>query len=182
MTPAGAGPSMSAAFGETPGALDDCKGFCREYRVVRIRMQRLGRRHRPFYRIGAVDSRVKRDGKVLESLGWYDPIAKEEDKQLSLNGERIQHWLSQGAIPSETVADLLAKNDLLPEKLKAEWEGRRQRRRDLVQKRIDAKTEAERAEAEKAAAAAAAAEAEKAKAEAAKAEAEAAKAAESSEG
>jgi small subunit ribosomal protein S16 len=80
--------------------------------VVKIRMSRLGRPHKPFYRINAVDSRVKRDGAVIETLGWYDPCAQ-KGKQIELNGERIKYWISKGAQPSETVADLLVKNSLV---------------------------------------------------------------------
>ncbi|MEZ6244283.1 MAG: 30S ribosomal protein S16 [Phycisphaerales bacterium] len=93
--------------------------------MVRIRMQRLGRRHRPFYRISAIDQRTRRNGRVIEALGWFDPLAKDESKQIELKGERIQYWLSQGAQPTETVEDLLARHDLLPDKMKAAWEARR---------------------------------------------------------
>ncbi|MCE2652168.1 MAG: 30S ribosomal protein S16 [Planctomycetaceae bacterium] len=79
--------------------------------MVKIRMKRMGRPHRPFYRINAVDSRVKRDGKVIENLGWYDPMAP--GKNYELNAERIKHWLDHGAQPSETIMDLLAKNGLV---------------------------------------------------------------------
>lgn len=54
-----------------------------------------------------MDSRSPRDGRVIEQLGWYDPNAEENDKQLSLNRERIEYWLSVGAQPSETVRQLL---------------------------------------------------------------------------
>lgn len=96
-----------------------------EFPVVRIRMQRFGRTHRPFYRINAVDARVKRDGKVIEALGWYDPIARDPGKQVELKGERIKDWLSRGAQPSETVLDLLGRHELLDGKMKAEWEAQR---------------------------------------------------------
>ena len=81
--------------------------------MVRIRMARMGRPHRPFYRINAVDSRVKRDGAVIEQLGWYNPMAKGGEKSLDLNLERIKHWLKVGAQPSETVRDMLAKQGLV---------------------------------------------------------------------
>lgn len=81
--------------------------------MVRIRMKRMGRTHRPFYRINAVEKREKRDGKVLENLGWYDPIATDADKQVHLKAERIKHWLGAGAQPSDTVMDLLAKHGLV---------------------------------------------------------------------
>ncbi len=81
--------------------------------MVRIRMSRLGRKHRPFFRINAVEKRTQRDGKILEALGWYDPMAKDEAKAVELNAERIKHWLTMGAQPSDTVNDLLAKHGLI---------------------------------------------------------------------
>ena len=89
--------------------------------LVRIRMQRLGRTHRPFYRINAVDIRVKRNGKVIENLGWYNPVERDESKQVLLKTDRILEWLGKGAQPSETVLDLLGKAELLEGKLKNEW-------------------------------------------------------------
>ncbi len=80
--------------------------------MVRIRLKRMGRRNRPFYRINAIEKRTRRDGVVLENLGWYDPIAK-EGKQVLLKEERIKHWLSTGAQPTETVSTLLAKANLI---------------------------------------------------------------------
>ncbi len=75
-------------------------------------MKRMGRRHRPFYRINAMDTRSPRDGRVIEELGYYDPIEKDESKQLKLNTERIKYWLEQGAATSETVGDILKKNGI----------------------------------------------------------------------
>lgn len=80
--------------------------------MVRIRMSRIGRPHRPFYRISAVDQRTKRDGKVIEPLGWYDPMALDKTKQLELKADRIKHWLSMGAQPTDTVKDILVKHSL----------------------------------------------------------------------
>jgi small subunit ribosomal protein S16 len=76
--------------------------------MVVLRLKRLGRSGRPFYRINAIDKRAPRDGRVIEELGWFDPIAKEE-KQLSVNTERADYWLSVGAQPSDTVASLLKR-------------------------------------------------------------------------
>ncbi len=76
---------------------------------VRIRLTRLGRRNRPFYRIGAFDNRTRRDGEMIEQLGHYDPLNKNEAEQVRLNEERIRYWLSVGAKPSETVASFLRK-------------------------------------------------------------------------
>ena len=77
--------------------------------AVKIRMSRMGRRHRPFFRINVIDSRTPRDGRVLEKLGQYDPLEKDAEKQLVLNTERAMHWLSLGAAPSDTVSDMLVK-------------------------------------------------------------------------
>jgi small subunit ribosomal protein S16 len=77
--------------------------------AVRIRMKKMGRKRRPFYRICAMDARAPRDGKVIEELGFYDPKVKETDARAILNGERISYWLSVGAEPSEKVSVLIKK-------------------------------------------------------------------------
>ena len=77
--------------------------------AVRIRMKKMGRRHRPFFRICAMDVRSPRDGKVIEELGHYDPMVKETDARAVLNGERIDYWLSVGAQPSDKVKVLIKK-------------------------------------------------------------------------
>ena len=76
---------------------------------VRIRMKKMGRRHRPFFRICAMDKRSPRDGKVIEELGYYDPMVKETDARAVLKAERIDYWLSVGAQPSEKVGVLIKK-------------------------------------------------------------------------
>lgn len=81
--------------------------------MVRIRMQRMGRRNRAFYRINVIDEQTKRDGKVIEQLGWYDPIAKDEAKQVQLDEERTKFWLDRGAMPSDTMMDMLTKRNLV---------------------------------------------------------------------
>lgn len=77
--------------------------------AVRIRMKRMGRKHRPFFRICAMDARRPRDGRVLEELGYYDPMVPFEDARAMLNAERIQYWLSVGAQPTEKVRVLIKK-------------------------------------------------------------------------
>jgi small subunit ribosomal protein S16 len=59
-----------------------------------------------------MDSRSPRDGRVIEQLGWYDPQAQQADKQISLNRERIEYWLTVGATPSDTVKQLLVKSGI----------------------------------------------------------------------
>jgi small subunit ribosomal protein S16 len=77
--------------------------------AVRIRMKQMGRKHRPFYRICAMDARTPRDGRLLEQLGTYDPLVPETDARAILNGERVQHWLSVGALPTAKVQVLIKK-------------------------------------------------------------------------
>ncbi len=77
--------------------------------AVRIRMKRLGRKGRPFYRLCALDIRTRRDGPVLEELGHYDPMVKETDARAVLKADRIDYWLSVGAQPSERAQVLIKK-------------------------------------------------------------------------
>jgi len=102
--------------------------------AVKIRMTRMGRRHRPFYRINAVEVRTPRDGRILEKLGHYDPIEKDPAKQVVLNLERVRYWIGQGALASDTVAQILKKQGIscldYEEKLK-----RRQRALEIARKK-----------------------------------------------
>ncbi len=75
--------------------------------MVRIRMKSFGRRHRPFFRICAMDSRTGRDGRAIEELGHYDPMVRNKEARTVLDISRIRYWLSVGAQPSEKVAALL---------------------------------------------------------------------------
>lgn len=102
-----------------------------EYHVVRLRFQRTGRHNHPCYRLAAIDSRTRRDGPVIENLGWYNPIDPDATKQVNFNEDRIKYWLSVGALPSETVEDILAKRGI--GNLKA-WEERRKSRSAVVAK------------------------------------------------
>ena len=77
--------------------------------AVKLRLKRIGRRKRPFYRIVAIDSRTRRDGAEIERLGWYDALRT--DVAVELHEERIIHWLKQGAQPSETVNNISRKWD-----------------------------------------------------------------------
>ena len=77
--------------------------------AVKIRMKMMGRKHRPFFRICATDSRSPRDGKVLEEIGTYDPMIADTDARVTLNHERLTYWLSVGAQPSENVKVFIKK-------------------------------------------------------------------------
>lgn len=75
--------------------------------MVRLRLTRTGRRNRPCYRIVATDSRSPRDGRCIEKIGFYDPLANPVDLRVDL--ERVDYWLGVGATPSETVASLIGR-------------------------------------------------------------------------
>jgi small subunit ribosomal protein S16 len=102
--------------------------------AVKLRMTRHGRRHRPFFRINAVESRTPRDGRILEKLGHYDPIEKDKSKQLVLNKERVLFWLEKGAVPSETVSEILRKQGI-KNAVATERVARRDKARAIVRKR-----------------------------------------------
>jgi small subunit ribosomal protein S16 len=75
--------------------------------MIKIRMQRAGRTHRPYYRIVATDSRFPRDGRFLEKLGQYDPMADVAISNLDLDG--LKNWITKGAQLSDTVRTLLRR-------------------------------------------------------------------------
>lgn len=79
--------------------------------MLKIRLARHGRKGRPFYRVVVQDSRKPRDGRFVESVGYYDPLT--EPATFEVNGERVTHWLSHGAQPTETVHRYLAKEGLI---------------------------------------------------------------------
>lgn len=81
----------------------------RSIMAVRIRMKKLGRKHRHYFRIVAIDSRQPRDGRVLEELGSYDPQVRETNDRVTLLPDRIKYWMSVGALPSERCATLFKK-------------------------------------------------------------------------
>jgi small subunit ribosomal protein S16 len=76
---------------------------------VKLRLARFGRLNHPTYRICAAEAHFQRNGRVIETLGYYLPKAKRLEEQSSLNSERISYWLSVGAQPSETVASLIKR-------------------------------------------------------------------------
>ena len=76
--------------------------------AVSIRLRREGARNRPYYKVVVADSRSPRDGKFIEIIGTYDP--KKPDPNSALDLDRIDHWISKGAQPSDTVRSLIKKN------------------------------------------------------------------------
>lgn len=77
--------------------------------AVVIRMKRMGRKHRAFYRICAADKRSPRDGRVIEAIGTYDTSVPETDARCTFDTARLEHWLSKGALPSDAVRVLIKK-------------------------------------------------------------------------
>lgn len=130
--------------------------------ATKIRLARGGSKKRPFYRVVAADSRMPRDGRFIEKLGTYNPLLpKDSEERVKLDMERIQHWLSQGAKPTDRVARMLEAAGTIEKK-----------ERNNPNKAKPGQKAQDRIE-EKAAKAEAAAEAAKEAEEAAKAEAEA---------
>lgn len=87
--------------------------------AVKLRLKRFGRLNHPTYRVCVADARYPRDGRVIETLGYYLPKVKRVDEQVKLNAERVSYWLSVGAQPSETVRSLIVRGGItLPTKRK----------------------------------------------------------------
>ncbi len=79
--------------------------------AVKLRLKRMGAKQRPFYRIVAADSRAPRDGRFLEVVGTYNPITN--PAEIKIDEERAMYWLGQGAIPTDTVRNILTKNGIM---------------------------------------------------------------------
>lgn len=78
--------------------------------MVTIRLTRAGAKKRPFYHIVVIDSRRKRDGRPIERLGFFNPIATENEETLKIDSDRVEYWLSHGARTSERVEKLLKEH------------------------------------------------------------------------
>ncbi len=81
--------------------------------AVKIRLRRMGSKKRPFYRLVVADSRSPRDGRFIEEIGYYNPVAKEKDIELKINEESAIKWLRNGAKPTDTVRAILNKEGIL---------------------------------------------------------------------
>ncbi|MFO7762434.1 MAG: 30S ribosomal protein S16 [Wenzhouxiangellaceae bacterium] len=77
--------------------------------MVKIRLARGGAKRQPFYHIVVTDSRNRRDGRNIERLGFFNPVARGNDERLRVDHERVEHWLEQGAQISERVSHLVAE-------------------------------------------------------------------------
>jgi small subunit ribosomal protein S16 len=88
--------------------------------AMKIRLARGGSKKRPHYSIVAADSRMARDGRFIEKLGTYNPLLpKDSEDRIKMNMERVQHWLSTGAQPTDRVSRFLEAADVLPRKERA---------------------------------------------------------------
>ena len=85
--------------------------------MIKIRLQRHGARHAPFYRMVVALSQARRDGRFIEVLGTYNPRAHKRDEELKLKIDRIDHWLGVGAQPTDTAKSLIRQGRMSPE----EW-------------------------------------------------------------
>ena len=79
--------------------------------AVKIRLRRMGAKKAPFYRVVVADSRFPRDGRFIEEIGYYDPT--KEPSVISIDAEKAQKWIANGAQPTDTVRVLLKKSDIL---------------------------------------------------------------------
>ena len=88
--------------------------------AMKIRLARGGSKKRPFYRIVAADSRMPRDGRYIEKLGTYNPLLpKDSDERVKMDMDRVQHWLGQGATPTDRVARMLEAAGVLAKKTRS---------------------------------------------------------------
>lgn len=92
-------------------ALRACAKKREQRRVIKLRLRRMGAKKRPSYRIVAADSRSPRDGRFIEIVGTYDPLTN--PATITLKADRIQHWLSVGAQPTETVRDIIKREGVM---------------------------------------------------------------------
>jgi small subunit ribosomal protein S16 len=88
--------------------------------MVKIRLARGGKKKSPFYHVVAADERRARDGRYIERLGFFNPVAKGQAERLRLDIERIEHWLGQGAQASERVQALIKQHAAAPAATEAE--------------------------------------------------------------
>ena len=119
-----------------------------QQKMVVIRLSRAGAKKRPFYHICVSDRRNKRDGKFIERIGFYNPIAKDTEEKIRFDHERYDHWLSVGAKPSDTVLMLLKRSKMSEEEInkieeKKAAQQQRKKQEAILKKQEEAAKEAE---------------------------------------
>ena len=121
--------------------------------MLTIRLARSGAKKRPFYHVSVADSRMPRDGRFVERVGYYNPIASGQEVRLELDLERIDYWIGQGAQPSDRVLNLLKQNKETPEQTEKRLAAKEvKRQKKLAKKLAEKEPIAEEAAAEEAAA------------------------------
>lgn len=120
--------------------------------MVVIRLRRLGAKKRPFYHVVVADSRFAASGRFIEKVGFFNPIAAGKEERLRLQLDRIQHWISQGAQPSDRVSLLMKEAEMGPEAVAAARAAKREavvarRKAEAEAKAKEAAAEAEAAQA-----------------------------------
>lgn len=90
--------------------------------AVKLRLKRMGAKQRPFYRIVAADSRSPRDGRFIETVGTYNPIPA--NYEVSIDEKKAMYWLSNGAIPTDTVKAIFAKQGIMKKFAESKKEGK----------------------------------------------------------
>jgi len=92
------------------------------FMAVKLRLKRMGSKQKPFYRIVAADARSPRDGRFLESIGTYDPV--NNDTKTNIDTEKALYWLSNGAVPTDTVRNILSKEGVMKKYAESKKEGK----------------------------------------------------------
>ena len=119
--------------------------------MLTIRLARSGAKKRPFYHVSVADSRMPRDGRFVERVGYYNPIASGQEVRLELDLERIDYWIGQGAQPSDRVLNLLKQNKETPEQTEKRLAAKEvKRQKKLTKKLAEKEPVAEEAPAEEA--------------------------------
>ena len=118
--------------------------------MVKIRLARSGAKKRPFFHITVADSRRARDGKFIERVGFYNPIARGKEVRLEINLDRIDYWVSQGAEVSDRVSNLLKQNSESPEQTEARIANKEKKREAKRARKAVVEAPAEEAPAEEA--------------------------------
>ena len=104
--------------------------------MLTIRLARSGAKKRPFYHISVADSRMPRDGRFVERIGYFNPIASGQEVRLEIDLERVDYWIGQGAQPSDRVLNLLKQNKETPEQTEKRLAAKEQKRQKKLAKKL----------------------------------------------
>ena len=118
--------------------------------MLTIRLARSGAKKRPFFHVSVADSRMPRDGRFVERVGYYNPIASGQEVRLKLDLERIDYWIGQGAQPSSRVLNLLKQNQETPEQTEKRLATKELKRQKKLAKKLADKEPLEEVPAEEA--------------------------------